>query len=103
MTLVNLLACEDRFDVAHAPFDPAAPGANLVPFPEYPTCVDKSGQLADHVVHWLRTPSEYRRRVEQLVTLRSRFCKPGATRRAADYILGVLESRVMPESMERAA
>lgn len=103
MTLVNLLACEDRFDVAHAPFDPAAPGAELVPFPEYPTCVDKSGQLADHVVHWLRTPAEYRRRVEQLVTLRSRFCKPGATRRAADYILGVLESRVMPESLERAA
>jgi lipid-A-disaccharide synthase len=93
MTLVNLLACEDRFDVAHAPYDPSQPGAELVPFPEYPTCTDKSAQLAAHVVHWLRTPAEYRRRVEQLVGLRSRFCKPGATRKAAEYILHALEHR----------
>lgn len=90
MTLVNLLACEDRFDWASAPYDPRQPDASRVPFPEYPTCTDKSSQLADHVVQWLCTPAEYRRRVEQLVGLRSRFCKPGATGVAADYILSAL-------------
>ena len=91
MTLVNLLACEDRFDVTHAPYDPSQPGAELVPFPEYPTCTDKSAQLADHVVHWLRTPAEYRRRVEQLVGLRSRFLQAGCDTQGG---------RVYPQALE---
>ena len=103
MTLVNLLACDDRFDLTYAPYDPGHPGAELVPFPEYPTCTDKSAQLADHVIHWLRTPAEYRRRVDQLVELRSRFCKPGATRRAAEYILRQLELQPPVGHRSRAA
>ena len=70
---------------------PASPVRSWCRFPSIPTCTDKSAQLAEHVVHWLRTPAEYRRRVEQLVGLRSRFCKPGATRQAAEYILHALE------------
>jgi lipid-A-disaccharide synthase len=103
MTLVNLLACDDRFDLTHVPFDPGHPGAELVPFPEYPTCTDKSAQLAEHVIHWLRTPAEYRRRVDQLVGLRSRFCKPGATRKAAEYILSQLEPQGTRGLRDRAA
>lgn len=103
MTLVNLLACEDRFDLTYAPYDPRHPGADQVPFPEYPACTDKSAQLADHIVHWLRTPAEYRRRVDQLVGLRARFCKPGATRRAADYILDRLEHPRTPRHHDQAA
>ena len=103
MTLVNLLACEDRFDLTYAPYDPRHPGAEQVPFPEYPTCRDKSAQLADHVIHWLRTPAEYRRRVDQLVELRARFCKPGATRRAAEYILRQLEMPPIQGNSKRAA
>jgi lipid-A-disaccharide synthase len=103
MTLVNLLACEDRFDLTHAPYDPRHPGAELVPFPEYPTCRDKSVQLAEHVIQWLQTPAEYRRRVEQLVNLRSRFCKPGATRQAAEYILRQLALNSPASHRNRAA
>lgn len=87
MTLVNLLACEDRYDVQHAPYNPCHPGAKQVPFPEYPACCDKSSQIATHVVEWLTDAAEYRRRVEQLVDLRSRFCASGATATAATYVL----------------
>ena len=87
MTLVNLLACEDRYDTAHAPFDPHQPGADQVPFPEYPTWQDKSQQLAEHVVQWLTCAAEYRRRVDQLVGLRSRLAKTGATEQAAHFML----------------
>lgn len=87
MTLVNLLACEDRYDVAHAPYEPGQPGAEQVPFPEYPACVDKSAQIASHVIEWLTDAAAYRRRVDQLVELRTRFCTTGATFTAAKYIL----------------
>jgi lipid-A-disaccharide synthase len=103
MTLVNLLACDDRFDLTHAPYEPSHPGAELVPLPEYPACTDKSAQLADHVIQWLRTPAEYRRRVDQLVSLRARFAKPGATRQAAEYILRQLELRPTMLHRKRAA
>ncbi len=105
MTLVNLLACDDRFDMTHAPFDPGHPGADKVPFPEYPTCEDKSAQIAAHVVQWLTEPAAYRQRVDQLVGLRSRFCVPGATVTAADYILDQLlgGDRARTPKHERAA
>ncbi len=105
MTLVNLLACDDRFDLTHAPFSPSQPGADQVPFPEYPTCEDKSAQIAAHVVQWLTAPAEYRRRVDQLVGLRSRFCKTGATQAATNYILHQLhmESGLSESAAGRAA
>jgi lipid-A-disaccharide synthase len=87
ITLVNLLACEDRFERTRQPYDPHAAGADQVPFPEYPTCEDKSSQLAEHVVRWLTDPLEYHRRVSQLIDLKSRFCATGASAAAADYIL----------------
>jgi lipid-A-disaccharide synthase len=92
MTLVNLLACEDRYDMTHAPFDPSHPGAEKVPFPEYPACSDKSAQVAAHVIEWLNNDREYRRRVDQLCLLRRRFCVTGATQTAAHYILEQLEA-----------
>lgn len=103
MTLVNLLACEDRYDVRHAPYDPNQPGASLVPFPEYPACSEKSSQLAAHVIEWLTDAAAYRRRVEQLASLRSRFCRPGATDTAATYLLDHLPTDTAGVSNSRAA
>jgi lipid-A-disaccharide synthase len=104
ITLVNLLACEDRFERTRQPYDPHAAGAEKVPFPEYPTCEDKSAQLAEHVIRWLTDPSEYHQRVAQLADLKSRFCATGASTAAADYILRHLvpEKQVDP-SVSRAA
>ncbi len=90
MTLVNLLACADRFQRDSAPYDPHAPGADQVPFPEYPTFRDKSADVAQHVVRWLRDPVEYQRRRDQLARLKTRFCVPGASNTAARYILSRL-------------
>lgn len=104
MTLVNLLACEDRYDMSRVPFDPRHPGADQVPFPEYPACSDKSDQLATHVIEWLTVPAEYRRRVDQLAGLRSRFCVTGATRTAADFLLAQLSSHaISPPSLGAAS
>jgi lipid-A-disaccharide synthase len=92
ITLVNLLATEEPF-VRAAPFDPDQPGADEVPFPEYPTCEDKSPQLARHATQWLTDSRAKARKVEQLSQLRSRFARPGASREAARRILEHLKSR----------
>ena len=105
ITLVNLLACDDHFEKrTRDPSDPHAPGADRVPFPEYPTCEDKSSQLAEHVIQWLTDPAEYHRRVMQLADLKSRFCATGASHAAAEYILRNLVSvRPGNASVSRAA
>lgn len=91
ITLVNLMADDNPFCNHPQPFDPQAPGAHLVPFPEYPTCTDKSESIAAHVVEWLQQPQEHARRVAQLRELTRRFGQPGASRRAAQYIVDALE------------
>jgi lipid-A-disaccharide synthase len=90
ITLVNLMAAQEKFCDKPKPFDPAAPGARDVPFPEYPSYTDKSHQIAAHLVEWLTDSSEYARRVAQLRDLRARFGGPGASRKAADYMLSAL-------------
>lgn len=87
MTLVNLLAMEDRFAGTGEPFDRHAPGAERVPMPEYPVCEDKSEQVAEHVVEWLTDPTTLERSRRRLAELRDAFAHPGATARAAEYLL----------------
>jgi lipid-A-disaccharide synthase len=68
ITLVNLLADE-------------------MLFPEYLTCEDRSGEIAGHVIEWLREPAERAARVAALERLRAEVAHPGASRRAAEEIL----------------
>jgi lipid-A-disaccharide synthase len=89
ITLVNLLACDEPF-VRAAPFDPDSPGAEGVPFPEYPTHEDKSAQLSRHAVEWLSDPVARARKVEQLARLRAEVARPGASEVAAHEILSWL-------------
>lgn len=93
MTLVNLLAVPDPFVRDRRPYDPAAPGADNVPMPEYPTYWDRSEQMAEHVVRWLLDDVEFRRRKQQLTELKTQFCRSGASRTAADYVLSQLCQR----------
>jgi lipid-A-disaccharide synthase len=90
VTLVNLLADPEPFTDRPQPYDPRMPGADDVPFPEYPTYEDKSAQIAEHVVRWLTDPWEHRRRVAQLQRLKAKYAQSGASDRAADYILNQL-------------
>ena len=90
MTLVNLLAMDDRFEPTNTPYDPAQPGAERVPMPEYPTYEDRSDQLAAHVLEWTGDDRAYRRAQARLEQLRAKFSQTGASARAADYILETL-------------
>jgi lipid-A-disaccharide synthase len=90
VTLVNILAADDAFSGDRRPYDRHAPGAEQVPFPEYPTYQDKSQELADHITEWLTDEAQRQARVAQLRDLKFENAQPGASKRAAEYILSHL-------------
>ncbi len=95
ITLVNLLACEDRFETSKGPYDPSSSDAEYVPFPEYAGYWDCSPQVAAHVVQWLKEPRRRAALVAKLVPVRESLVQAGASQRAADYILQQLGYDVM--------
>ena len=96
ITLVNLLTATDLFPKRVATYDPHNPEDAHVLMPEYLTCQDKSRQVAGHVIEWLTEPAQRAARVAQLAELKERVGHGGASRRAADYMLQVLDSRLKP-------
>ncbi len=84
ITLVNLLASDDRYCTAGELYDAKR---DDVPFPEFLTCGDESETMAEHLGRWLTDDVELARSERQLRELRHRFAVPGATAQAADYIL----------------
>lgn len=103
ITLVNLLAFPDVFQRPIKPFDPREPGADEVPFPEYPTCRDRSEELASHAYQWLTNSALRARKIQQLAALKAQVAVPGASHRAAQYILKVVCSRECPSTALDAA
>jgi len=93
---VNLLTATDLFPKRVATYDPHNPEDAHVLMPEYLTCQDKSRQVAGHVIEWLTEPAQRAARVAQLAELKERVGHGGASRRAADYMLQVLDSRLKP-------
>jgi lipid-A-disaccharide synthase len=93
ITLVNLLTATDLFPKRVSTYDPNDPVDAHVLMPEYLTCEDKSQQVADHIVEWLTQPAKRAERVAQLTALKERVGHGGASCRAADYILNLLEAR----------
>jgi lipid-A-disaccharide synthase len=96
ITLVNLLTTENLFPQRVAVYDPSAPEDSGVLMPEYLTCEDKSQQVAGHVIEWLTEPAKHTARMAQLAELKERVGYGGASRRAADYLLNVLDARRPP-------
>jgi lipid-A-disaccharide synthase len=93
ITLVNLLTTCDLFPKRVAVYDPNDPADANVLMPEYLTCEDKSRQVAEHLVEWLTQPEKREARVRQLAELKDRVDSGGASQRAADYLLDVLDAR----------
>jgi len=91
ITLANLLFTKDIRATSVHLFDPDSPGAERVPFPEYVTFGDKSSEMARHIHLWVTSDQERDARVEQLKELKARFCFPGASRKAAEYIMTEVE------------
>ncbi len=92
ITLANLLADEDRFrrpSYAYRLDDPVYAAAV---FPEYPTCTDKSAEMAQHCLSWLEDAEQWRADSDRLSKLCSRLGSAGASETAATYILDVMNS-----------
>lgn len=86
ITLVNLLAAENRYCKHGELYDPRS-DSDKVPYPEYLTATDKSLQIADHVIHWLTDEGAYARVTSQLRELKNKYAHTGASRKAAEFIL----------------
>jgi lipid-A-disaccharide synthase len=93
ITLVNLLTSDDLFPRRVGIYDPNDPKDAAVLMPEYLTWSDKSRQVADHVVEWLMDTSKRADRVRELANLKQVVANGGASCRAADYLLKVLDGR----------
>lgn len=96
ITLVNLLTATDLFPKRVATYDPNDPIDANVLMPEYLTCEDKSAQVAKHVIEWLTVPAQHAARVARLAALKDQVGHGGASSRAADYMLDVLDAQQRP-------
>ena len=87
---------QDRRRAAERQRD-AAPRArsngDRVLFPEFLTSEDKSLEIAAHVIRWLVVEETREGLVAELAKLKARIGHGGASRIAADYILGELAKR----------
>lgn len=91
ITLVNLLAVEDRFIEMPSSHRRTATESREVLFPEYPTWKDKSAESALHVIDWLTNEPQRIRLERRLMALRNQVGQSGASRRGADYIVERVE------------
>lgn len=92
ITLVNLLWTSDIRRRTWRTFDPDASRAERVPMPEYLTTRPCPERLAAHVLRWFSDDSARAATVDQLDRLARQFAVPGATRRAAQFIVRMLEN-----------
>jgi lipid-A-disaccharide synthase len=104
ITLVNLMAAEKPFqDSSDVKQGPGVYADQNIPFPEYLTRHDCSRQLADHVIGWLEDEASHASKRLQLGELKEKFAHPGATERAAEFILARLEGCQDDRQASRAA
>ena len=96
ITLVNLLATDELYPKDITPYDPNSPDAYRAVFPEYLTYEDRSEQIARHIVSWLLNPSEKQQLIDRLDRLKKQVGHGGASRAAAEYIVGTLNRRQLP-------
>jgi lipid-A-disaccharide synthase len=98
ITLVNLLSAEDPFERGfRSPFaTDDSSDHRSVPFPEYLTFKDESRQLAGHIAQWLTDDVALAERQRQLAQIKRSVARPGASQRAAEYILRQLSSHATP-------
>ncbi|MEC9096831.1 MAG: lipid-A-disaccharide synthase [Planctomycetota bacterium] len=102
MTLVNLIASSHPFEPLQGSWHPDDPDCEDIPMPEYPTCADKSAEVAEHVVEWLSDSQSYDESVAQLAALSEMYGHPGASQRAAVFILESLTGKSLTSTKSAA-
>ena len=93
ITLVNLIACHDIKRKAVRVYRPEKPGAEPAAMPEFLTRVDCPERLARALNDWLREPRLLEEKRQELNTIAQRYVQPGATERAADYLMTVIDPK----------
>jgi lipid-A-disaccharide synthase len=93
ITLVNLLAAKDIFFPPRPTNDQLATIALEALFPEYLTCVDRSREIAAHLIGWLTDREQRAKLVQRLEALRDEVGQSGAAGRAAAILLADVEAR----------
>lgn len=96
ITLTNLMASKD---IRKTTWAPSNPDRDEVVMPEYMTTGSPAARMASHVSKWLTHADAMQQNVQQLDQLAKEYAKPGATKRAAEYLLRTL----MPEMTQREA
>lgn len=84
ITLTNLIATEDIRKRTWAPSDPRV---EEMVMPEYLSVASPAKRVAEDVVRWLADESLFHQNVNRLDELAKKYAKPGATKRAAEYLL----------------
>ena len=87
ITLTNLMATDD---IRKKTWRPSDPEVDDVVMPEYMTTGSPSKKMAANVVHWLSDSEAMAENVSRLDDLAKQYAKPGATKRAAEYLLETL-------------
>ncbi len=87
ITLANLIGTTDIRKKTWMPYNPDRPGAEPAVMPEYLSVTDCSGRVAKHVVTWLADDGRMTATIDQMDRLAREFATPGATERAAEFIL----------------
>jgi lipid-A-disaccharide synthase len=101
ITLANLIAVDDIRRTSWSPYDPDAVDAVPVLMPEYLTAANPAKQVAAHAIHWLADQNLYRQKTDSMDKVATKFAKPGATDKAADFILSQLGYRLDRVSTDR--
>ncbi|QDT69601.1 Glycosyl transferase [Planctomycetes bacterium MalM25] len=101
ITLVNLLTAPKLFPEKVGVYDPDSPDDAHALMPEYLTYSDCSDRLADHAVEWLTNDDARADLIARMEELRRRVDTPGASERAAAYVLRELQ--VTPGAGRQAA
>ena len=95
VTLVNLIAAKDIRKRTWGVYDPDAPAdasdQEVAVMPEYVTVGNPAAAVARRAIAWLKDPQRLADNVQQLDNLANEYARPGATDRAAEYIIDNLE------------
>ena len=89
ITLANLIAGEDIFCRAGTSSEFIADARQSL-LPEFVTCEDESGAIAERLTTWLTDETQRTAVVNRLMRVRQQHALPGASRRAATYIYSEL-------------
>jgi lipid-A-disaccharide synthase len=100
ITLTNLINAKDIRKTTWAPSDPEK---DDVVMPEYLTVGAPIEKIASHILGWLGDSRSMGANIARLDRLAIEYAKPGATGRAAEYILEELQAQSEPHCSSRTA